>query len=143
MLAEASACAGRGDTACAFAELVRVPAAARDAQFFLLRSALLLSVVRVDEAKTDIDEALTRDPGAGPAYALKSVIAVAQNDREQALANARRGVELTPDSAATDIALSYALQADFQLQAARDSLSKAVARHPDNALAWARLESSG
>ena len=139
MLAEASACAGRGDTACAFAELDRVPAAARDAQFFLLRSALLLSVGRVDEAKTDIDEALTRDPGAGPAYALKSVIAVAQNDREQALADARRGVELTPDSAATDIALSYALQADFQLQAARDSLSKAVARHPDNALAWARL----
>jgi tetratricopeptide (TPR) repeat protein len=139
MLAEASDCAARGDTACAFAELDRVPTSARDAQFFLLRSSLLLSVGQVEDARTDIDEALRQDPGAGLAYALRSVIAVAQDDREQALADGRRGVELSPDSASAKIALSYALQADLQLQQARDTLQQAVDQHPDDALALARL----
>ncbi len=139
MLAEASACAGRGDTACAFAELDRVPTSGRDAYFFLLRSSLLLSVGQVEYARTDIDEALRQDPGTGLAYALRSVIAVTQDDREQALADGRRGVELSPDSASAKIALSYALQADLQLQQARDTLQQAVDQHPDDALALARL----
>jgi len=64
---------------------------------------------------------------------------VAQNDNAAALRDARRGVELSPDSAAAKIALSYALQADFQIESARDTMQSAVAQRPDDALAWARL----
>ena len=138
-LAEAKACADRGDTVCAFNALERVPAAQRDGDYLLLRASLLLSVGRVDEAKADLDALLGRDPGAGQAYALRSVIAVAQNNNAAALEDARRGVELSPDSAAAKIALSYALQANLELQAARDTLLQAVEQHPQDALAWARL----
>ena len=110
-----------------------------DARFFLLRASLLLSVGRVDEARSDIDEALGREPSAGKAYALRSVLAVAQNDNATALRDARRGVELSPDSAAAKIALSFALQADLKLEAARDTLLHAVDQNPDDALAWSRL----
>ncbi len=138
-LTEAAACAERGDSACGFAALERLPMTAHDARFFLLRASLLLSVGRADEARTDIDEALRRDPSAGKAYALRSVLAVAQNDNATALRDARRGVELSPDSAAAKIALSYALQADLKLEAARDTLLHAVEQNPDDALAWSRL----
>ncbi len=58
---------------------------------------------------------------------------------QEALADARRAVELSPDSAAAAIALSYALQAAFQLEEAREVLRTAVERNPEDALAWARL----
>ncbi len=138
-LSEAAACAERGDTTCAFAALDRVPVKAQDARFSLLRASLLLSVGRVKEARSDIDAALAQDPGYGLAYALRSVIAVALNDRQQALADAKRGVELSPDSAAAKIALSYALQAEFQIETARDTMRAAVEQRPQDALAWARL----
>ena len=68
-----------------------------------------------------------------------AVIEVAQNQRDQALVDARQGVALSPDSAAAEIALSYALQANFQINEARDILQQAVTQHPDDALARARL----
>ncbi len=138
-LTEAAACAEQGDSTCAFGALDRIPATARDAQFFLLRASLFLSVGRVDEARSDIDESLSKDPNAGVAYSLRSVIAVAQNNNVEALGDARRGVELSPSSASANIALSYALQANLQLKDARDTLLVAVDENPDDALAWARL----
>ena len=62
-----------------------------------------------------------------------------QDRRDAALADARRAVELSPDSAAARIALSYAQQATFQLEAARATLREAVEIAPEDALAWARL----
>jgi predicted Zn-dependent protease len=64
---------------------------------------------------------------------------VVQNRKAAALADARRAVELSPDSGAARIALSYALQANFQLEEARATLREAVERQPEDALAWARL----
>jgi tetratricopeptide (TPR) repeat protein len=136
---EALLIAGRGDLAQAFARLDRMPEVERGAQFHLHRAALLLSVGRVDEARADIDGALLQDPAAGLAYALRTLIAVAQNDKAQALADARRAVELNPRQAAPKIAFSYAQQAHFELEAARDALLQAVEDEPKNALAWARL----
>ncbi len=67
------------------------------------------------------------------------MIAVAQNDRDRALEDARRAVELSPQSAAARIALSYAEQARFQIEAARQAMQQAVEDEPENPLAWARL----
>ncbi len=138
-LQKALEAARRGDTAAAFGALDRVPASEQDPRFHLYRAALLLSVGRVDEARPDIDRALARDPKASLGYALRSVIGVVQNERDQALAGGQRAVELAPDSAAARIALSYAQQARFQLEQARDTLRQAVEKEPENALAWARL----
>jgi tetratricopeptide (TPR) repeat protein/outer membrane protein assembly factor BamB len=129
----------RGDTAGAFARLDAVPERERGALFHLVRAALLLNVGQVDEAALDIDTALAKDPDASLAYALRAVIAVAQNDTERALADGRRAVELSPRSAPALIALSYAEQSSFRLEAARDTLLKAVEAQPQDALAWARL----
>jgi tetratricopeptide (TPR) repeat protein len=128
----------RGDTAGALAALERTPANARDARFHLHRASFLLNVGRVDEARAEIDAALAKDANAGLAYALRSVIAVAQNERAQALADAERSMQLDSTPAAS-IALSYALQSDFQLERARDTLLAAADQHPDDALLQARL----
>jgi tetratricopeptide (TPR) repeat protein len=138
-ISEAANCAANGNNACAFAALDKVPQTQRDAQYLLLRSTVLLSAGRVDEARAEIDAALQKDANSGAAYALRAVIAVALNDNEAALADARRAVELSPQSAAATIALSYALQANLQLGAARSALLELVGQQPDDALAWARL----
>ena len=138
-LKKAAESASGGDLAEAFRWLDAVPDADRDATFYVYRTAALLAVGRVDEARTDIDQALAADPGSGLAYALRAVIEVAQDDRTQALENSRRAVELLPDSAAAQIALSYAEQARFRIEAARHALKRAVEAQPDDALAWARL----
>jgi len=110
----------------------------RDATWHLQRAALLLSVGRQDEAQADIDAALKLDPTAGLSHALRAIIHVVRNERQQALAEADKGVALS-DTAATRIALSYAQQADFRIEAARNTLLAAVSKHPEDALAWARL----
>lgn len=99
----------------------------------------LLSVGRVDEARATLDRTQAQNANAGLIRALSAVIAVVLNERDQALADGKKAVELAPDSAATYIALSYAHQARFDLPAARDTLQEAVKRQPGEALAWARL----
>jgi tetratricopeptide (TPR) repeat protein len=125
-------------------ELEQVPPASRGAPYFVRRASVLLSVGRVDEARADLARARTLDPNNGDAYALNAVIDVAQNNRDGALENARRAVSLAPQSVSARLALSYALQASFDLEAARDELLQVVARdatgdRPEHALALAHL----
>jgi tetratricopeptide (TPR) repeat protein len=122
-----------------FERLDQIPEAQRDTDFYVRRAGALLGVGRLDEARADLERALDRDPNDGNAYALRAIIAVALNDRTEALANGREAVNRSPKSAAARIALSYALQANFELEAARDELLQAVADQPDDARAWARL----
>ncbi|MFC1826762.1 TonB-dependent receptor domain-containing protein [Thermodesulfobacteriota bacterium] len=103
------------------------------------QAAQLLSVGRVDEAGIKIKQALASDPGNSNAFALQSIIAVVQNDKDAALNSANKAVAAGPESATAQIALSYAQQADFDLAGARSSLENAVKLEPENALAWARL----
>ena len=131
--------AAQHDVAGAFAALAAVPSGERDVSFYIYEAALLLSVGRVDEARKIIDRVIAHGPQAGLAYALRAVIEVVQNEKQAALADAQRGVELEPNAAAPRIALSYAQQANFDLKGARDTLLEATARQPENALAWARL----
>lgn len=129
---------GKADAATSLEALDAKPEAERDAAWHLQRASLLLSVGRQDEALASLDAAQKLDPKAGLAHALRSIIHTVRNERPQALAEAEKGVALT-DNATTRIALSYAQQADFQLEAARDTLLVAVQKQPEDALAWARL----
>ena len=129
----------RGDRQQAFEGIATVPETVRDPRFFVYRASLLLAVGRVDEADADIKRALRLAPNDGNALALQSIIAVVQNEKDQALNVAQRAVEAAPGSATALIALSYAQQARFDLEGARASLEKAVQLDPKNALAWARL----
>ena len=113
--------------------------AMRHPRFLAQRASQLLSRGQVDEAKADIERALGLDPNYSDAYALQSIIAVVQNDKEKAVASAQKAVELDPKSATARIALSYAQQARFDLEGARKSVEEAVKLDPENVLAWARL----
>jgi Tfp pilus assembly protein PilF len=105
----------------------------------LRRAAEQLSVGRVDEAKTSIDQALSGGANDPLALALRAVISVTQNNVDQALADATRATNLAPRSVAPAIALSYAQQANFQIEEAAQLLRQMVQRMPNDALVWARL----
>ncbi|MCP4408114.1 MAG: tetratricopeptide repeat protein [Gammaproteobacteria bacterium] len=123
----------------AFASIADVRNTAADARFLVYRASLLLSVGRVEEARSDIERILSLAPGSNDALALRAIIAVAQNEKEKALEAATQATSSSPQSAAALIALSYAQQASFDLDAARTSIENAVQLEPENALAWARL----
>jgi Tfp pilus assembly protein PilF len=110
-----------------------------DPRFLIYQASTLLSVGRVDEARSNINQALKADPKYGDAIALQSIIAVVQNEKGKALDLARQAVETDPKSATARIGLSYAQQANFDLQGALNSLKESVRLAPENALAWARL----
>jgi tetratricopeptide (TPR) repeat protein len=116
-----------------------LPEDLRDPRPFSYRASLLLSVGRVDQAKADIEKALHIAPNHCEGLALLSIIAVVQNEKGKALDFANRAVGADPKSASALIALSYAEQANFNLQRALSSLKEAVRASPENALAWARL----
>ncbi|MEW6571109.1 MAG: TonB-dependent receptor [Nitrospirota bacterium] len=110
-----------------------------DPRFYTQQASLLLSVGRVEEAKAEIEKALSLDVNYGQAIALQSIINVVQNEKEKALELAKKAVEADPQSAATWIALSYAQQARFALEGALESIKEAVRVEPENALVWARM----
>jgi tetratricopeptide (TPR) repeat protein len=129
----------KDDLAGAFVKLEQVPKRLRDTRFYTYRASLLLYVGRVEEARADITEALRLDPQNGSAVALRSIVEVVQNDKDQALRLANEAVALDAGSAAPRIALSYAYQASFELNRALQAAQEAVRLEPQNALAWARL----
>ena len=110
-----------------------------EAQLLTNHAADALAVGRVDEAKVDLDRALKMDPRSADALALQSIIAVVQNEKEQALGLATSAVAANPQSASPKIALSYAQQANFDVEGALKSLQEAVKADPNNPLAWSRL----
>ena len=129
----------KGDYQRAFDALKGAPDNITEPRFFAYRASLLLGVGRVDEAGPDLDRALKLNPNYSDALALQSIIAVVQNDKEKALGIAQKAVSADSKSAAALTALSYAQQANFNLEGARNSLQQAVQVDPNNALAWARL----
>ncbi|MCZ6760736.1 MAG: FecR domain-containing protein, partial [Gemmatimonadetes bacterium] len=116
-----------------------LPQQTSDPRFYTGRAAQRLAVGRVDEANDDLDTALRLDSTNADERALRSIIAVTQNDKDAALTLANEAVAYNPSSAAALIALSYAHQAFFDITGALSNLQAAVDQEPDNALAWARL----
>lgn len=115
------------------------PVDENDVQSLVNRAAQSLSVGRVDEAKGDLERAVKLDPRSVDALALQSIIAVVQNNKDNAMALARSAVASNPQSASARIAMSYAQQSQFDVDGAMKSLEEAVKAEPDNALAWSRL----
>jgi tetratricopeptide (TPR) repeat protein len=123
----------------AYESLEGVTEEIRDPRFFIYRASLLLSVGRVDEARSDIEKALVLAPLNSQGLALQSIIALVQNEKEKTHSLAKRAVEANPKSGAARIALSYAQQSNFDLKGALRTLEDAVKLEPENALAWVRL----
>ncbi|HBP86307.1 MAG TPA: TonB-dependent receptor [Nitrospirales bacterium] len=128
-----------GEVSEALSQLDTVPPARRDVQYFNLRASMLLSIGRVDQAQADIAEALNRDTDNGVALALSSVMALVNNDTQEALRLAHQAVERAPDSSIPHVALSYAQQATFQIVDASASAQEATRLAPEDALARARM----
>ena len=110
-----------------------------DTIYLTLKSSLLLSIGRTDEASTLLDRLLSLDKNHSSALALQSIIALAKNRKDKALILAQQAVTQNPQSAVAHIALSYAQQAHFKIESAQSSVQTAVELSPKNALAWVRL----
>src|SRR3569833_60594 len=128
-----------GDDAGALASIASLGDEVRDARFFNYRASLYLGVGRVDAARADIDRALALDNKNGDALALQAIIALAQNDQQRARRGAGRAGEAAPGARGPHLALSYAWQAQFELERARAEAERAIASDAHNARAWARL----
>ena len=119
------------------------PQAPLDARSLARFAALLLVVGQVDEASAAIDRAEQSGLGSPLIPALRSVIAVARNQTDEALALSDRATTAARaggDPSATvgaAIARSYALQSAFRLPEARDIL--AGVQSPEDPLVLARL----
>lgn len=127
-----------GDLKTAFSSIANLNNV-NDARFYDYRASLLLTVGRVDDARKDLQQALSLSAKDSDALSLQAIIAVAQNEQDKAMASATQATQAAPGSATAFIALSYAQQAKFDLDGAKASLEKAVKLDPKNALAWARL----
>jgi len=127
------------DLPAAFAALERVPARDRDGRYLLLRAGLLLSVGRVAKAEADLAEAERADPKSGGVSALRSVIALVRDQKDDALRLAETGSGLDPNSPLPQAALSYAHQGRFEIEKALEHAQRAVELTPEDALLWARL----
>lgn len=99
----------------------------------------LISAGRVDEALPILDQ-IVGNPSADAieAAALKSIVLLAKNDNDEALALARQAADAAPTSLRALLSLGYAEQARFDLNAAIDVTQRAMNAHPKSALAKAR-----
>ena len=122
-----------------FEQLAAIPEASRDATFYVRRAGLLLGAGQLDEARADLDQAQKLDP---------QTVTPTRCARLSPWHSTTRGQRSTadvwqwndrPQSPSARLALSYALQANFQLEAARDAASEATEIAPNDAAAWARV----
>ncbi|MDP2223192.1 tetratricopeptide repeat protein [Nitrosomonas sp.] len=111
----------------------------QDAGSLIQEAGRLLTVGQADEAKRNVQQVLQLEPNNSDAHALLAIIAVTQNEKDQALDLATKAVTLDQQSAAAYLALSYTQQAHFEIEAALKSVQKAITLDSDNALAWARV----
>ena len=104
----------------------------------ILRAGLLTGMGRVEEARPLLEGIGKTDPRLAEVLALRAMVALAQNDKTKAIELAQQSTMLKPQLPMGWTALSYAWQADFQLDAALHAADQSAALDPDNALARAR-----
>jgi Tfp pilus assembly protein PilF len=103
------------------------------------RAEQLLRAGSVEEALAAIDAALIENPSSSDAHALRSVIQVAKNNKSGALESANKAIGFGADNYRAWLAMSYAQQAGFELDAALESAQKAEALRERSALSHARV----
>ncbi|MGH8575714.1 MAG: TonB-dependent receptor domain-containing protein [Gammaproteobacteria bacterium] len=138
-LREAASAYRRNDPAGALTALDRVPQGKRGGAYLLLRAGSLLSVGRVREAEVALAEGERVDPKSGGTSALRSVIALVRDQKDEALRLAQAGAMLDPTSPLPESALSYAYQGRFEIERALEHARRAVDLSPEDALLWARV----
>ncbi|HEX7954954.1 MAG TPA: FecR domain-containing protein, partial [Burkholderiales bacterium] len=92
----------------------------------IARAENFLRAGRVEDAQSNIGDALAIAPYSSDAKALSSVISLVRNDKVEALRLAKEAVDTTPESVPAWLALSYAQQADFKLESALTSAQRAA-----------------
>jgi tetratricopeptide (TPR) repeat protein len=138
-LANAHELYSQGKITEAIESLDAIPETERNGDFYSYKAGLLLLVGRADEAEPDIETALRENGNNTDALSLKAIIAIVKNDKAKALELANQAVNIDDKSASARIALSYALQANFEIEDALKAAQEATLRDADNALAWARV----
>jgi len=115
----------------------RVAAGARP-QCLAARASALLRRGSVEAAERDIRAAQALAPEGAEAMALAALIRVVKNDKTGALELARRALSQDGRSVRAWLALSYALQAHFNLAEALAAAGQAAQLEPASAVAQAR-----
>ncbi len=105
----------------------------------LLEASMSLNLGQVAEAQDYISRVFQQDATNSDGRALQAIIAVVNNDREQALKLASNALQAAPHSAAAGLALSYAQQAHFDIDGALATLQKTTEFNPENGNVKARL----
>ena len=123
----------------ALAALDNVPRNERSAISLTYHASLLLSVGRVDEAQTDIEQALSSNPATATPMRCQAIIAVVQNDKEQALISATKAVELDQTSPLPGWRFPMRSKPISKSRMRLKASKKRSELDPQNALAWARL----
>ena len=129
----------QGDISQALAKLEDIPLAQHDNLYLTLKTGLLLTVGRVDEAKALIQRLQQNAPNNSDAFAFQAIVAVTKNQQQSALDLANKAVAANPQSSVALIAQSYAYQSLFNIEQALTAAQSATRLTPTNALAWARL----
>ncbi|HFD11347.1 MAG TPA: tetratricopeptide repeat protein, partial [Crenotrichaceae bacterium] len=123
----------------AIAKLNSLSATQRTADYHILYASLLLTVGQVEQANQHLDQAQQQTGQNARILAIRSIIALAKNDQQQALKLAQQAQQLNPKASSANIALSYAYQSLFDIDKALESATQAAQSAPDNGLAWARV----
>ena len=114
------------------------PALANDPQWLATRGAARLQHGDLAAAEADFAAAATNAPGDATVLALRAIAALGRNDIATARTLAHAAANASASSVPAKIALSHVQQADGDLSGALASAGAALAREPDNAIAWAR-----
>lgn len=122
----------------ALSQLDAMPQNEQTPYFYKVRAAIRLSAGQDSKALDDIRTLLQINPNDAEALALKSVLALTQNRKDEAYNLANQAVAANPKSATAYSALSYTEQGRFHLDKAQLAANKATQLAPEDAMVWAR-----
>jgi len=106
--------------------------------FYKVRAAMRLTIGQDKPALQDIQTILSINSNDADALALKSVLALTQNRKDEAFTLANKAVTANPQSASAYSALSYVEQGCFNLDKAQAAADLAAKLAPHDAMVWAR-----
>jgi Tfp pilus assembly protein PilF len=128
----------QGHTDVALDKLEGISKENQNLYFHKVRAAMRLTIGQDKLALQDIQTLLAIKPNDADALALKSVLALTQNRKDEAYTLANNAVTANPQSASAYSALSYAEQGRFNLDKAQAAADQATKLAPHDAMVWAR-----